>query len=157
MSRWCYLTISSSVPHFSSSHQSFPAWGSFSMSWFFASSGQSIGASASTSVLPMSIQGWFPLGLTALISLLSRGLSRTFSSSTIWKHQFSNAQSSLWPNSHIHTMTTGRIIAIWTIWTFVSKVMPLLFNILSCVDVKGAKPWSWLCLLFSTNIFLGFS
>ena len=73
------------------------------MSWLFASSGQSIGAWSSASVLPMNIRGWFPLGLTGLISLLSKELSRVFSSIVIWTHQFFAAQSSLWSNSHIHT------------------------------------------------------
>ena len=77
---------------FSFCPQSFPVSGSFQMGQFFASSGQSIGASASASVLPMTIQGWFPLGLTGLISLLSKGLSRIFSSTTVWKHQFFSAQ-----------------------------------------------------------------
>ena len=71
------------------------------MSWLFASGGQSIGASASASVLPMNIQDWFPLGLTGWISLLSKGLPRVFSSTTVWKHQFFGAQPSLWSNSHI--------------------------------------------------------
>ena len=78
LSQWCPPAISSSVA--SSCHQSFPASRSFPISWFFSSSGQGIGASASASVLPMSIQDWFPLGLTGLISLLSKGLSRVFSS-----------------------------------------------------------------------------
>ena len=73
---------------FSSCPQSFPASASFPMRQLFASGGQSVGASASASVLPMNIQGWFPLGLTSLISLLSKGLSRVFSSTTVWKHQF---------------------------------------------------------------------
>ena len=77
------------------------------MSWFFASDGQSIGTSASTPVLPMNIQGWFPLGLTGLISLQSKGFSRVFSSTTIWKHQFFGAQPSLWSNSHLY-MTAGK-------------------------------------------------
>ena len=72
--------------------QSFPAWGSSPTSWLFASRSQSIGAPTSGSVLPMSIQGWFPLGLTGFISLLSKGLSRVFFSTTIWKHQFFGAQ-----------------------------------------------------------------
>ena len=88
---WCHPTISSSVVPFSSCLQSFPASGSFPMSQFFASGGQSIRASASASVLPMNIQGWFPLGLTDLISLLSKGLSRVFSSTTIRKHPFFGA------------------------------------------------------------------
>ena len=80
---------------------SFPASGSFPMSQFFTSGGQSIEASAS--VLPMYIQDWFPLGLAGLISLLSKGLSRVLSSTTVQKHQFVGAQLSLWSNSHIHT------------------------------------------------------
>ena len=86
-SHWCHTTISFSVILFSSHIQSFPASGSFPMSQFFTSGGQSIGVSASSSVLPMNIQDWFPLGLTGFISLLSRGLSRVFS--TIGKHRFS--------------------------------------------------------------------
>jgi len=100
-SRWCHPTISSSVIPFFSSPQSFPASGSFPISQFFAPSGQSIGASAS--VLPMNIQGWFPFGLTGLISLQSKGLSRVFSNNTFQKHQFFGAQLSLWSKSHIHT------------------------------------------------------
>ena len=82
--------------------QSFPPSVSFTMSWLFASSGQGIRASASASVLPMNIQDWFPLGLIGLISLQYKGLSRVFSSTTIWKHQFSGSQPSLWSNSHIY-------------------------------------------------------
>ena len=108
-----------------------PALGSFPMSRLFSSSGQSIEASASASVLPMNIQGWFPLGLTALISFLSKGLSRVFS-----EHHSSKA-SILWQCSavfmvqlsHLY-MTTGKAI-ILTIWTFVGKVMSLFFNMLS--------------------------
>ena len=103
LSWWCYLTISSSVIPFSSCLQSFPASGSFQMNQFFASGGQSIGASASASVLPMNIQDWFPLGWTSWISLQSKGLSRAFSSSTVQKHQFFSAQLSLKSNSHVHT------------------------------------------------------
>ena len=98
---WCHPTISSSVILFSSSLQPFPASGSFPMSQFIASGGQSIGASAS--VLPINIQCWFPLGLTGLISLQSKGLSRVFSNTTVQKHQFFSTQLSLWSNSHIHT------------------------------------------------------
>ena len=83
--------------------QSFPASGSFPASPFFASDGQSIGASASASVLPMNIHDWFLLGWTGLISLLSKGLSRVFSNTTIWKHPFFSIQPSLWSNSHSHT------------------------------------------------------
>ena len=103
LSRWCHPTISSSVIPFSSCLQSSPASGSFLESQLFTPGGQSIAALASASVLPMSIQHWFPLGLTGLISLLSKGLSKVFSSSTIWKHQFFGTQPSLWSNSHIHT------------------------------------------------------
>ena len=105
LSWWCHPTISSSVVPFSSCLQSFPASGSFPINQFFSSDGQSIGASASASVLPMNIQGWFPLGLTDLISLQSKGLLRVFSNTTIWKHQFFHIQSSLWSNSLIHTIT----------------------------------------------------
>ena len=96
LSPWCHPTISSSVIPFSSHLQSFPASGSFPMSWLFGSDGQSTGASASASVLPMIIQNWFPLGLSGLISLLSKGFSRIFSGTTIWKHEFFGAQPSLW-------------------------------------------------------------
>ena len=94
-SRWCHPTISFSVIPFSSCLQSSPTSGSFQISPFFASGGQSIGTSASVSVLPMIIQVWFPLGLTGLISLLSKGLSRVFSSTTVQKHQFFSVQLSL--------------------------------------------------------------
>ena len=97
--QWCHPTISSSVTPFSCL-QSFPASGSFPVSWSFTSGGQSIRASALASVLPVNIQGWFPLGLTGLISLLSKGLSRVFSSTTVRKHQFFGAQPSLWYTSH---------------------------------------------------------
>ena len=119
---WCHPTISSSVAPFSCP-QSFPASGSFPMSQFFALRGQSIRASALASVIPINIQGWFPLGLTGLIFLQSRGFSRVFSNTTIRKHQFFGAQPSLWPNSHPYT-TTGKHIAL-TIWTFVGKVVSL--------------------------------
>ena len=99
LSWWCYLTISSSA---ASSPMAFnlPQCQSFPMSWLFASGGQSDEASPSASILLMNIQGWFPLGFTGLISLLSKGL---FSSTTIWKHQFFGAQPSLWSNSQICT------------------------------------------------------
>ena len=109
LSWWCHLTISSSAAPFSFCFQSFPASGSFQVSHFFASGSQSIGVSASASVLSMSIQGWFPLGLTGFISLLSKGLLRDFSHTTVWKHQLFGAELSLWSNSH---MTTGKTIAL---------------------------------------------
>ena len=111
---WCHPIISSSASLFSWL-QSFPASGSFPMSPFFTSGGQSIGASASASVLPMNIQDWFPSGWTGWISLQSKRLSRIFSTTTVPKHQFFGAQLSLWSfmkalwsflyeaNSHIHT------------------------------------------------------
>ena len=102
-SQWCHPTISSSVVTFFSCLQSFPASGSFPVSQFFASGGQSIGVSASASVLPMNIEDWFPLGLTDWISLQSKGLSRIFSNTTVQKHQFFSTQLSSWSNSHIHT------------------------------------------------------
>ena len=103
LSWWCHPTISSSVVPFSSCPQSFPALGSFQMCQLFASGGQSIGVSASASVLPMNIQKWFPLGWTCWISLQSKGLSRVFSNTGVWKHQFFGTQLSSQSNSHIHT------------------------------------------------------
>ena len=103
LSRWCHITISSSVVPFSDCPQSFPASGSFQMSQFFTSGGQSTGISASTSVLPMTIQDWFPLGWTGWISLQSKRLSRVFFNTTVQKHQFFGTQLSLESNSHIHT------------------------------------------------------
>ena len=97
------------------------------MSWLLTSGGQTIGTSASASVLSMNLQGWFPLGLTGLISLLSKGFSKVLSSTTVQKHQFFGAQSSLWSNSHIHTRLLEKNIAL----TLVSKVMFLHFNMLS--------------------------
>ena len=94
-SQWCHPTISSSNIPFSSCLQSFPASGSFPMSQFFASGGQSIGVSASASFLPMNIQDWFPLGLTDWISLQSKGHSRVFSNTTVQNHQFFGTQLSL--------------------------------------------------------------
>ena len=99
--QWCYLCISSSTAPFSFCLQLFPTTGSFLMSQLFTLGSQSIGASAS--VFSMNIQGWFPLELTGLISLQSKGLSGVFSSTIIQKHQFFSTQPSLWSNSHIHT------------------------------------------------------
>ena len=128
-SRWCYPTVSSSVIPFSGL-PSFPASGSFPMSQFFASGGQSIRASASASVLPMNIQDWFPLGLTGLISLESKGLSRVFSPTPQFKCSNFSALNFLYsPLSHPY-MTPGKTIAL-TRWTCVGRVMSLLFNMLS--------------------------
>ena len=102
LSWWCHpITLSSIIP-FSSCLQSFPEPGSFIIRWLFASGGQSIGVSASASVLPKNIQDWFPLGWTGWSSLQSKGPSRVFSNTTIQKHQFFSAQPSLWSSSHIH-------------------------------------------------------
>ena len=126
LSRWCHPTISSSVTSFSSCLQSFLASGSFPMSQLFTPGGQSVGASASSSVLAKNIKGWFPLGLTGFISLLSKGLSGVFSSTTVWKH------SSVL--SLPYSPTLSSIHDYWKKHSFdiyVSKVMSLLFNTLS--------------------------
>ena len=129
LSWWCHPTISCSAVPLSSCPQSFPAPVSFEMNQFFASGGQSIGFSASVSVLPMNIQDWFPLGWTGWISLQAKGLSRVFSNTTV-------QTSILWHSAFfivqlLHPyMTTGKTIAL-TRRTFVDKVMSLLFNMLS--------------------------
>ena len=120
---------SSSVPHFSSCPQSFPASEYFPISWLQTSGGQSIGASASASVLPMNIWGSFPVELTCLISLPSKGFSRVFSSTTIRKHQFFSI-CLLYGPTLTSTHDYGKTIAL-TIWIFVDKVMFLLLNMLS--------------------------
>ena len=102
-SQWCHPAISSSVVPFSSCPHSFPASGSFPMSQLFTWGGQSVGVSASTSVLPMNTQDWSPLAQTGWISLQSKGLSRVFSNTTVQKHQFFGAQLSSLSNSHIYT------------------------------------------------------
>ena len=128
LSRWCHPTISSSVVPFSSCLQSFPASGSFPMSCLFPSGGQSIGASSSASVLPMNNQDWFPIRLTDLVSLQSKGLSRVL-------HHHSSKASILWCSPFIMVqfshqyMTTGKTIAM-TIQIFFQKVMSLLLNTL---------------------------
>ena len=102
-SQWCHPAVSSSVTPFSSCPQSLPASGSFPMSQLFSWSGQSIGVSASASVLPMNTQDWSPLGQTGWISLQSKGLSRVFSNTTVQKHRFFSPQLSSQSNFHIHT------------------------------------------------------
>ena len=132
LSWWCHPTNSSSVTPFSSCPPSFlempPATGSFPISQFFASGGQSIGASASASVLPLNIQDWFPLGLTGLISLHSKGLS------SLLQHHSLKASVLLWL-SLPYSPTVISIHGYWktkafTRWTFVGKVMFLLFNVI---------------------------
>ena len=127
LSQWHYLTILFSLGPFSSCPQYFPASVSFPISRLFALGDQSVGASASVSDLPVNIQGWFPLRLTGLISLLSKGLSRVFSSTTFWKNQFFSHFMVQLSNPY---MTIGKTIAL-TIQTVVSKVMSLLCNMLS--------------------------
>ena len=130
LNRWCHPTISPSVVCFCFCPQSFPASGSFLMNQLFASGGQSIGASVSASVIPINIQDLFPLALTGLMSLLFKGLSRVFSSTTIWKHQFCGTQHYYGPTlTSVHNYWKKTIAM--TIQTFVGKVMSLLFNMLS--------------------------
>ena len=129
LSRWCHPTILSSVVPFSSCLQSFPTSGSFPMSQFFASGGQSIAVSALASVLPMNIQDWFHLGWTGWISLQSKGLSRVFSNTTVQKHQFFQCSAFFTVQLSHPYMTIGKTIAL-NRWTFVGKIMSLLFNML---------------------------
>ena len=117
LSQWCYPAISSSLVPFSSCPQSLPASGSFPTSQLFTWGGQSIGVSASASVLPMNTQDWCPLGWTGWISLQSKGLSRVFSNTTVPKHQFFRAQLSSNSKSHIRTWPLEKTIAL-TRWTF---------------------------------------
>ena len=137
-------TISSSAVPFSSCPQSFPASESFLMSQLLAPGGQHIGASASASVLPMNIQGWFPLGLIGLISLLSKGLSRDFSSTTLWKHQLFSAQPSLGQLLHLY-MTPGKTMALTD--TFI--LLWILTFFLHCV----VKVFFLFSSLFNTTLF----
>ena len=126
LSQWCHPAISSSAIPFSSCLQSFPASGSFPVSQFFSSGGQSIGASASASVLPVTIQDWFPLGSTGLISLLSKGLSRVFSNTTVRKH-FELWHSAFFIVQHSHPYTTTEKTKALIRRTFDGKIISLLF------------------------------
>ena len=132
--QWCHPTISYSVTPFFSCLQSFPVSGSFPMNWLLPLGGPSIWASALPSVFPMNIQGSFPLGLTSLISLLSKRLLKSLlqhhslKASILWCSAFFMAQL-----SHLY-MNTGKTIAL-TIWTFVSKVISLLFDMMSRLDI----------------------
>ena len=125
LNRWCCLTIFSVIP-LSLCPWSFPSPGSFPVSQFLESSGQSTEASASASVLPVNIQGWFPLGLTWFDLLTVQGFSRVFSSTTVSKHQFFSAHLSLLSNFTHPYVTTGKTIAL-TIGTFVGKVIASAF------------------------------
>ena len=129
LSQRCHPTISPFAIPLSSCLQSSPASRSLPMSQLFKSGGQSIGASASASILPMNSQGWFPLGFTSLISLQSKGLSRVFSITTVWRHHFFGTQPFLLSSSHIRTWLLEKPQQ-W-IQTFAGKVMSLLFNMLS--------------------------
>ena len=130
LSGWCHPTTSFSVIPFSSCSQFFPALGSFPMSQLFTLGGQSIGVSASASVLPMNTQDWSPLAWTGWISLQSKGLWRVFSNTTVEKHEFLGTQLSYRVQLSPPYMTTGKTIAL-TRRTFVDKVMSLLYNMLS--------------------------
>ena len=135
-SQWCHPPISSSVAHFSSHPQDFPASGSFSMSWLFASGGQSIGASPS--VIPVNIQGWFSLGLNDWISLQSKGLLRVFSSTTVWKkHQFFGPQLSLWFNCSIQQKAfTLMGLRVGRVWLILVEIFFLFCCWVSLFDIK---------------------
>ena len=135
----CHRTISFTTARFSSCLQSSPASGSFSISWLFPLGGQSIGASASPSVLLMNIQSWFPLGLVGLISLLSKSLPQHHNSKALifWHSVFFMVQL-----SHLY-MITGKTIAL-AIWTFANKVISLLFNMLSRFVIVFLLLISWL-------------
>ena len=143
LSWWCHPTISSSFTPFSSCLQSFQASGSFPMSWLFTLGGQSIGTSASASVLPMNIQDWFPLGLTGWISLQSKGLKslvqdHNSKTSILWHSAFFMIQLS-YPH-----MTTRRTIAL-TVWTFISvKYLLLSMYVALSNDVKIANKKNYL-------------
>ena len=128
LSWWCHSAISSSVAYFSACFQSFPT--SFPVSWLFASGCQIFGASAS--VFPMNIQGWFPLGFTGLISLLSKRPSRVFSNTTVQKHQFFGSQAFFMLQLWHPYMTTWKTIALTMVWRiFVGKEVSVLYNMLS--------------------------
>ena len=142
LNQWCYLIISSSATLFSFCLQYFPASGSFPMSWIFLSSGQSIGDLASASILPMNIQGWYPFWLAFLISLLSKGLSRVFSNTTIQKHQFYGPQPSLWTNSYICTWPQQHIehLPMLIFWSHI---------FLHFHAIHGARILGWVSISFS--------
>ena len=154
--RWCHPAISSSDALFSFCPQSFPASGTFSVNQLFASDDQNTVASASASVLPISIQVWFHLGMTGLISLLSKGLSGVFSSTTDRRHPFFGAPSFL-PSSFHNCRVTGKTIAL-TIRTFVSRVMLTISNnaavqtficIYICMQCVREYPWNTASRIFA--------
>jgi len=150
LSQWWPSSDSSSVTLFSSCLHSFPASRSFPLSQLFMSGGQTIGASASASVLSMSIQGWFPLELTSLISLLSKGLSRVFSSTQFAKHWFFGAQASLWSNYHIHSR--------WLVLCyFTQNSVSEIWFVIGCTNTKFlASPFLWDHCVAKLNFFFCF-
>ena len=149
LNQWCYLTMSSSVALFSFCLQSFPASGSFPMSQFFASGGQGIGASASASVLSMNIQGWFPLGLTGLISFQSKRLSGVLFSTTIWQIHYPKYSKSRWVVSDSATP--------WTAAHQASLSFTISRSLLKCMSIESVMPSNHLILccplLFLPSIF----
>ena len=143
-SQWCHPAISSSVVPFSSCPQPLPASGSLPMSQLFTWGGQSIGVSASASVLAMNTQDWPPSGWTGWISLQSKGLSRVFSNTTVQKHQFFGAQLSSQSNSHIHTWQHITVIQIFRIFVsnlgkYLSSVLYMISKILGNVCFLGQR------------------
>ena len=133
LSWWCYRAISSSAISFSFYPQSFPVLGSFQMSQLFTSGGQSIGASAS--VLPVNIQGWFPLGLTGWISLLSKALSRVFSSTTIQKHRFFSSQPIFYVLLRWLILFLYLSILLYTIFNSVSRFKSWNYSVYVCAPM----------------------
>ena len=144
MSWWCNPNILSSVIPFFTCLQSFPASGSLQISQLFESGGQSIGVSPSASVLPMNIQDWFPLGLTSLMSLQFKGLSRVYNNTIVQKHQFLGTQLSFWSNFHIHIWLLEKP-QLWRNKPLLAK--SLLFNMLSRL-VRAFQPRNK-CLIIS--------
>ena len=148
-SQWCHPAILSSVVPFSSCPQSFPASGSFPVSKLFSRGGQSIGVSASASVLPMNTQDWSSLGWTGWTSLQSKGLSRVFSNTIVQKHQYFGAQLSSQSNSHIHTWIylRGEIILSFSDWLIsLSTVFSSSICIVACIRIciRSFDCASWL-------------
>ena len=147
-SRWCHPTnLILCCPLLLLPYRDFQASGSFSASQFFISDGQSIGASALASVLPMNLQDWFPLGLTGWISLQSKGLSRVFSNTTVQKHQLFSAQPSLWSSSHIHTyeswkLSVGNLVRKCNFFLHVRKQKEFWIEMVYWVTKDKTKVWS---------------
>ena len=150
-SQWCQPAISSSVIPFASCLQTLPASGSFPMSQPFMWGGQSIGVSASASVLPMNTHHWSPLGWTGWISLQSKGLSRVFTSTTVQKHQYFGAQLSSQSNSHIHTWPLEKPLALFVV--MLSKA-----HLTSHSRISGSR-WvitpSWLSGSWRSFLYIG--